>query len=203
MKMINKFKNNKNNNIGITLIALVITIIVLLILAGITVAQLSGNNGIFSRTNTAKQKYSNAQEYEEDVILKTSNMVDSITTGNARDVKFHKYSSTPEVVGEWLDGKTVYAKTIQINSLTQNAWTSTNHNIANLDKIIEMGGAIYLCRDGTTNYGWYTIPGEINTSLASSILLSASESVFSIYMGDFFKYDSNCYGYVTIYYTTK
>ena len=34
---------------GITLIALVITIIVLLILAGVSIAMLTGNNGILTR----------------------------------------------------------------------------------------------------------------------------------------------------------
>ena len=39
------FKLTKNTNNGITLIALVITIIVLLILAGVTIATLMGDNG--------------------------------------------------------------------------------------------------------------------------------------------------------------
>ena len=43
-----------NNKKGITLIALVITIIVLLILTGITIAMLTGNNGILTRANDAK-----------------------------------------------------------------------------------------------------------------------------------------------------
>lgn len=42
------------NQKGITLIALVITIIVLLILAGITIAMLSGPNGLLSKATTAK-----------------------------------------------------------------------------------------------------------------------------------------------------
>lgn len=42
------------NNKGITLIALVITIIVLLILAGITIAMLTGDNGLLTKTNDAK-----------------------------------------------------------------------------------------------------------------------------------------------------
>lgn len=37
-------------NLGITLIALVITIIVLLILAGVSVAMLTGNSGILARS---------------------------------------------------------------------------------------------------------------------------------------------------------
>ena len=46
----------KKNTRGITLIALVITIIVLLILAGITIAALSGDNGILKRAAEAKEK---------------------------------------------------------------------------------------------------------------------------------------------------
>ena len=42
------------NNKGITLIALVITIIVLLILAGITIAMLTGENGLLTNANKAK-----------------------------------------------------------------------------------------------------------------------------------------------------
>ena len=41
-------------NKGITLIALVITIIVLLILAGVTINTLFGQNGIMQKANKAK-----------------------------------------------------------------------------------------------------------------------------------------------------
>ena len=46
---------NKKNK-GITLIALVITIIILLILAGISISMLTGQNGILNRTQEAKVK---------------------------------------------------------------------------------------------------------------------------------------------------
>ena len=54
----------KNNQKGITLVALVITIIVLLILAGVTIAALSGENGILSRASEAsvKTKVADAKE---------------------------------------------------------------------------------------------------------------------------------------------
>lgn len=45
----------KIENKGITLIALVITIIILLLLAGITIATLTGENGILSKANIAKE----------------------------------------------------------------------------------------------------------------------------------------------------
>lgn len=52
------------NNKGITLIALVITIIVLLILAGVSIAMLTGNNGILTQANTAKTDTATAEEVE-------------------------------------------------------------------------------------------------------------------------------------------
>ena len=44
------------NQKGITLIALVITIIVLLILAGVTIAMLTGENGILNQAQEAKEQ---------------------------------------------------------------------------------------------------------------------------------------------------
>ena len=52
------------NNRGITLIALIVTIIVLLILAGISVSMLTGQNGILNRAAEAKEKTRVAQEDE-------------------------------------------------------------------------------------------------------------------------------------------
>ena len=46
---------NKQNNRGITLIALVITIIVLLILAGVSISMLTGENGILTQANKSKK----------------------------------------------------------------------------------------------------------------------------------------------------
>ena len=59
------------NNKGITLIALVITIIVLLILAGITIAMLTGENGIL--TNATKSKALNELGAAKDLVALTAN----------------------------------------------------------------------------------------------------------------------------------
>ena len=47
---------------GITLIALVVTIIVLLILAGISIMMLTGNNGILTRVGEAREETIIGQE---------------------------------------------------------------------------------------------------------------------------------------------
>ncbi len=64
--MINK--NIKQNN-GITLIALVITIIVLLILAGVAIAMLSGENGILKKAAESKTKTEEGQKEEMSSLL--------------------------------------------------------------------------------------------------------------------------------------
>ena len=73
-KHINKITsiNQKSNikfptsNTAITLVALIITIIVLLILAGVTINMVIGENGIFGKANNAKNKTEVAQ-YEEEL----------------------------------------------------------------------------------------------------------------------------------------
>ena len=60
---------------GITLIALVISIIVLLILAGVTIAALSGDNGILTRAKDAKEKTEQAQKEEEKTLSDIENIL--------------------------------------------------------------------------------------------------------------------------------
>ena len=57
--------NKKMNAKGITLIALVITIVVLLILAGISINMVLGDNGIVSKANKAKTETEYAEKKEQ------------------------------------------------------------------------------------------------------------------------------------------
>ena len=72
----------KKENLGITLIALVITIVILIILAAVIINLSLGNNGIFNRAKSAKEQYQNATQYEETEIAKASNEIDSYVDGN-------------------------------------------------------------------------------------------------------------------------
>jgi formylglycine-generating enzyme required for sulfatase activity/Tfp pilus assembly protein PilE len=62
---IKKLRKQGKANKGITLIALVITIIVLLILAAVSIATLTGENGILSKANTAKTETEKAGAKEK------------------------------------------------------------------------------------------------------------------------------------------
>ena len=69
-------KEKKKNARGITLIALVISIIVLLILAGVTIGTLTGENGILTRAKEAKQKTIKENELEKIQISVLSATID-------------------------------------------------------------------------------------------------------------------------------
>ena len=76
-------------NKGITLIALVITIIVLLILAGVAIAILSGENGILRKAADAKTKTEQAQANETDELANYEDVINE-NTGNLGKVKDNK-----------------------------------------------------------------------------------------------------------------
>ena len=80
MKILKK-KTLKSTN-GITLIALVITIIVLLILAGISISMLSGDNGILQRATEAKEKTGTSQIDERVYLSVNSAIVNGLGTLN-------------------------------------------------------------------------------------------------------------------------
>ena len=56
--------NNKKTNSGVTIIALTVVIIVLLILAGVSINSISGENGLIKRAGDAKDATNSSQEKE-------------------------------------------------------------------------------------------------------------------------------------------
>lgn len=68
------------SNKGITLIALIITIIVLLILAGVSIAMLTGENGLIAKAATSKAKTEKAELEEKEKLAKTNEIMDRYVT---------------------------------------------------------------------------------------------------------------------------
>ena len=74
-------KVGKSKNKGITLIALVITIIVLLILAGVTIATLTGDNGILTQAQNAKERTEEAEKEEKTNLAQTEDFINEYVNG--------------------------------------------------------------------------------------------------------------------------
>ena len=81
MKIKDRIKQNTKRNKGITLIALVITIIVLLILAGVTIAALSGDNGILKRATEAKEQTNQKNDEETEKLAGYESTIDQYANG--------------------------------------------------------------------------------------------------------------------------
>ena len=120
-------KNFKRQNKAITLVSLVITIIILLILAGITIATLTGDNGLFVRAQRAKIKSQLASAKEEvslAIAAKISENYDNID------------SITPKMVVDEINkkqGNSVYAEN-ESSFQTNIVYPSNSHGIK--EKII-------------------------------------------------------------------
>lgn len=63
---------------GITLVALVVTIIVLLILAGVAISLTIGENGIFTRAQNATKKWDEGEAQEETEMNTFTNTYDNL-----------------------------------------------------------------------------------------------------------------------------
>lgn len=85
-KIVNAVSHEKRNKSqsAITLIALVITIIVLLILAGITINAILGPNSIFDLAREARDKTKKATEEEEKNVESLSDYMNEILTGKKK-----------------------------------------------------------------------------------------------------------------------
>ena len=92
---------------GITLIALVITIIVLLILAGVSINMISGDDGIVSRASAAKEK----------TIIAEDNEKINLTLSEYKLLKASSSTQTLEELfesKEWCDSVTLEENTMQV-----------------------------------------------------------------------------------------
>ena len=95
-------KTLKRNERGITLIALVITIVVLLILAGVSIAMLTGNNGILTQAQKAKSETEKAGDKE-----KIQLAVNSAKIENEGNQDLSQNGLQDEMDKEFGEGKTV------------------------------------------------------------------------------------------------
>ena len=105
-------RRNYSNQTGITLIALVVTIVVLLILAGVSLNAIFSENGIIKRAQDAQNKMDQAIQNDLDSINELTNWLDNQvngTTGGGTTGGDANPSTTPKIstlVGKVVDKNT-------------------------------------------------------------------------------------------------
>ena len=122
-----KFKKQK----GITLIALVVTIIVLLILAGVSIAMLTGNNGILTQGKRAKEEQAHAAVKEGIMLL------------------YNEYRTKQEVNSSKVQEETKVASTELVKIAANSGAEGTTENLGTFKDFIQSKNII--SADGIIN----------------------------------------------------
>ena len=137
---------------GITLIALVITIIVLLILAGVSIAMLTGNNGILTQAKLAKENTALAKEQEEKGLDKINSYINEKTIkDNYTDINGDKATipegftvdKTENTISKGLvvhgpdESEFVWVPVPDINSMSQCSTAGGNCNLQLQDGVLK------------------------------------------------------------------
>ncbi len=91
-KNLNKEKNKimQRNTKGITLIALVVTVIVLIILAGVSISLVLGENGIINKAKKAKENTELAKTEEETILNELAKQIEEGTSGGTTNLPVEK-----------------------------------------------------------------------------------------------------------------
>ena len=211
--------NVKNKSKGITLIALVITIIVLLILAGVTIATLTGENGILTRASDIDVETRAASVEERKNLWKTEKQTDNYVGEN-----------TAQTLGELLDDlegedlitaeeRTKIEETGHVvigskdisfsDGLTETSYTITSSlDEVNFSKIITEGD-ITIEKPGFTNYtiegvsasqdGEYVTSGSVAGKSGNlEIIGDISDATFKYTLTNFMQGDETFYCKINI-----
>ena len=141
-------------NRGITLIALVITIIVLLILAGISITMLSGDNGLLNRTTEARSKTIHANVYEQLQLEELAYLSDKTT------------SKTSSTLIEYLQSKSIIGNEIGEDTgkyqINVTALLGSRQSLGNGNATVELKD-VYMLEKQSTSTG-----SIVNTKVATT-----------------------------------
>ena len=113
----------KNRN-GITLIALIITIVILIILAGVAINLTVGENGIFNKAKFAKEKYANEEYLEQEQLNEIYAYLnkDSKLPENTKDTEMGTQVKLPS---EWYSTTPTYISTEDGRTVTKEVKTAS------------------------------------------------------------------------------
>lgn len=165
------------NQKGITLIALVITIIVLLILAGVSIAMLTGNNGILTQANKSKVAQIEGQVKEEvNLAVQAAKMYaeqEAVSTATGYTASTHLAAPNDDIITEMekdlttakgytlagTNGSGATAGTITVTYTTDSYKSATNNASAKITFTIKVT---------TNNFEITTIAGSQTINMTST-----------------------------------
>lgn len=115
-------------------------------------------------------------------------------TWTPQGVPTHHYSTDEHIIGTWIDGKTLYEKTVSFGSISQGQSKEVNHGISNFGALINMFGACY----NTSDLAWtiFQIVDDADTYIRK---VNVNATRIKVYSGSHSQALSDAY--ITIQYT--
>ena len=169
-------KTNQKSNSGITLIALVVTIIVLLILAGIAISMLSGDNSILQKTTETKEINGEAEIKEK---IQLAYMASYGADGNMDPTKFfnelNKMDGTT-VIGPVSNGKAAFPITVitkkntyeiddkgNVETITPGLYyAGTNEMIMSWEELIDSSSEMLTLNNGVLTKSTFNVSNKVD-----------------------------------------
>ena len=158
---------------GITLISLIVTIIVLLILAGVSISILTGENGIITKSKEASEQTRRGEVKEELNLIGNEWNIEKRTNRNANLLTFLAKQKTDKNIDDYedlQDGSCLVIKDGQeiiLEQGTTNIWNGTSVSTALLGNgteeepfLIRNGEDLKFLANAVSNKSTYTLEGE-------------------------------------------
>lgn len=188
-----KMKRKTKNEIGVTLVALIVTIVVLLILAGITIGSITSDNGIIKEANSAK-KSAEMQALESQIemaIIKVEQkhrnptldqVIEEITKiehveGVDRETGAIKNDLGDDIIGKLDDYIKKENAGGDIEIITQPSNIETISNTGDIQFKVEVKAEA----EGTVTYQWYQ--NSTNNNSEGTAIQGATSSSYTMPAG--------------------
>lgn len=91
------------------------------------------------------------------------------------------YSTEEQVIGTWLDGSTLYRKSVVLNSaltLISNTWTSIGQTISNINFIVNANGV----SDAMGSYATYPLMAYVDSNAIKIMSCRSSDAIYPRYL---------------------
>ncbi|MCI8761018.1 MAG: hypothetical protein HFJ34_07955, partial [Clostridia bacterium] len=170
MKKIDKLNAKENSNRGITLIALIITIIILLILAGISIATLTGENGILKKAVQSNEKSQKAQAEEEIKLVLNEWQIEKVSTNPT----FEQYLGTKVESNEIDQYQTIENNKIEID---RNNYYIVVDEKGNIIEDIQKTSTKLVIKNETITLENGTTPQEYSQKIGTPLMVNFEASV--------------------------
>ena len=159
-------KQERREEKGITLVALVVTIIVLIILAGVTLNIVLDNDGIINKAKQAVGDYDNAQREEQELLNQVANYMDNPGGGSGGGITYVGDVPIPSgYTASQISNEDSEAEGLVIYEIPEGAtvnWTDEEDENGNNQSTITIGDTTTNLQETVNQYVWIPVE-DINS----------------------------------------